>query len=99
MLVKETQESRSIGFTMFKMIADMKQQLTYLDITITPSTCCKSNKEQVANFDRLNETLGIRFGNVEIEKLARELTTEITQFETQSPVTFKFDWDDRTVGT
>lgn len=82
--------TRSQSFAMIKEMRDMKQQLSYLDINITPSICCKSNKEQSARFMRLNEALRFKFSH-EIEKAAVQLPAEFADSSEQQQG-FRFEW-------
>ena len=47
------------NFNILKELHDIKNKLSFIRIDITPSDCCKSNKEQITHFNHLNDALMI----------------------------------------
>ena len=90
------------NFSIFKELHDMNNKVSFISLEITPSNCCKSSKEQVGKFGRLNEALGIDiFHNLEncVQKLkdvdAREFLKDsepVILVAGSGTPAFKFNW-------
>ena len=45
------------NFNILKELHDISNKLSFIRVDLTPSDCCKSNKERIAHFIHLNDAL------------------------------------------
>ena len=51
----------------------MNNKVSLISVEITPSNCCKSNKEQSSKYTRLNEALGVDISH-DLQSYVRKLS-------------------------
>jgi hypothetical protein len=90
------QQIRESNFTLYKELKDLKDKVSFISVEITPSVCCKSNKEQTAKFSRLNEALRLDVSpNIEgsVIKLTAATAQELLQGTPPVDRNFAFTWN------